>query len=73
MRLLCGEEAFEVEVRPEGPGLRATVGGQAFNLQVDALGPGVFVCRMGDRSETFHCLRDGDVVHLFWRGRAYRL
>jgi len=40
---------------------------------VEAVGPGVFVCRQGEGVETLHCVRDGDVVHLFWRGRAYRL
>src|SRR5205085_2252052 len=34
--------------------------------------PGIFVFRQGDRRETFHCVRDGDTVHLFWGGRAYR-
>ncbi len=50
-----------------------TVAGQAFEVQVEPAGPGAFVFRQGDRHETFHCVRDGDAVHLFWRGRAYRL
>ena len=60
MRFLCGEETIEVEVR-DGQG------------EVEPLAPGTFLFREGDRGETFHCVRDGDVVHLFWRGRAYRL
>ena len=28
--------------------------------------------RNGGR-EPFHCVRDGDAIHLFWRGRAYVL
>ena len=73
MRLLCGEETIDVEVTGGPGGARVTVRDQALELQVEAVGPGVFVCRRGDRVETFHCVRDGDVVHLFWRGRAYRL
>jgi len=34
---------------------------------------GVFVWREGDRVETFHCVRDGGIIHLFWRGTAYRI
>ena len=60
MRLVCGDQTFDVDVRT-GEG------------EVESLGPGVFVFRQGDRRETFHCVRDGDTVHLFWRGRAYRL
>jgi 3-methylcrotonyl-CoA carboxylase alpha subunit len=73
MRLLCGEEAFDVELRPGPAGARVTVAGQAFDLQVEPVGPGVFLYRAGERRETFHCARDGDVIHLFWRGRVYRL
>jgi acetyl/propionyl-CoA carboxylase alpha subunit len=93
MRLLCGDQAFAVDVRDGGDAAHVTVDGQAFDLQptsqvvaavqptrllvaamqVEEVGPGVFVCRQGDRRETFHCVRDGDVVHLFWRGRTYRL
>jgi 3-methylcrotonyl-CoA carboxylase alpha subunit len=42
-------------------------------VTVEALGGGIFVWREGDRVETFHCVRDGEVVHLFWRGAAYRI
>jgi 3-methylcrotonyl-CoA carboxylase alpha subunit len=60
MRLVCGDQTIDVDVR-DGEG------------EVEPLGPGVFVFRQGDRRETFHCVRDGDTVHLFWRGRAYLL
>jgi len=42
-------------------------------VNVDMVSPGVFVWREGARVETFHCVRDGEVIHLFWRGTAYRL
>jgi 3-methylcrotonyl-CoA carboxylase alpha subunit len=73
MRLLCGDKAVEVEVRESPQGAQVTVDGQALELQVDVVGAGEFVARWGPRREVFHCLRDGDTVHLFWRGRAYRL
>ena len=60
MRFVCGEETIDVEVR-DGDG------------EVEPMAPGTFVFRKGDRRETFHCVRDGDTVHLFWGGRAYRL
>ena len=60
MRLVCGDQTIDVGVR-NGEG------------EVESLGPGVFVFIKGDRRETFHCVRDGETVHLFWRGRAYRL
>jgi 3-methylcrotonyl-CoA carboxylase alpha subunit len=60
MRFRCGEETIDVE-------------GRDAQGEVEPLAPGTFFFRQGDRGETFHCVRDGDVVHLFWRGRAYRL
>jgi acetyl/propionyl-CoA carboxylase alpha subunit len=42
-------------------------------VSVEPVAPGIFVWREGARVETFHCVRDGDVIHLFWRGTAYRL
>ncbi len=72
MRLLCGDETIEVEVRDGGDAAHVTVGGQALVLQVEPVGPGAFVCRQGDRGQRFHCVRDGGVVTLAWRGRVYR-
>ena len=57
MRLLCGDHAHDVE-EGESP--------------VD-LGNGAFFVRDGDLGETIHCVRDGDDIHLFWRGAAYVL
>jgi 3-methylcrotonyl-CoA carboxylase alpha subunit len=73
MRLVCGDETIDVEVREGGAGAHVTVAGQEFEAQVEPEGPGTFVFRRGDRRETFHCVRDGDTLHLFWRGRVYLL
>jgi len=42
-------------------------------VSVELVAPGIFVWREGTRVEAFHCVRDGDVIHLFWRGTAYRI
>jgi acetyl/propionyl-CoA carboxylase alpha subunit len=75
MRVLCGDHAHELDARGgrDGGMTSVTVDGQVHELQVDGVGPGVFVATRGAHRETFQCVRDGDVVHLFWRGRAYRL
>jgi acetyl/propionyl-CoA carboxylase alpha subunit len=73
MRLLCGGESFEVEALPAPGRVRATVNGRALDLEVENVGPGQFACVLDGRRETFHCVRDGDVIHLARRGRTYRL
>ncbi len=73
MRLVCGDETIDIEVWEREGETRVTVAGQAIGLQVEAVAPGTFVFRQGDRRQIFHCVRDGDTVHLFWGGRVYRL
>jgi len=72
-RLRCGDERFEVAVRQGRGRSEVTVDGQGFALEVEAVAPGVFVARNGSAVRTFHCVRDGDEIHLFWEGVAYRL
>jgi 3-methylcrotonyl-CoA carboxylase alpha subunit len=57
MRLLCGDHAHEI-TEGESP---------------EDLGGGAFFVRDGDKGETIYCVRDGDAIHLFWRGAAYVL
>jgi 3-methylcrotonyl-CoA carboxylase alpha subunit len=73
MRLSCGGDQREVEVRESREGLQVVVDGAAVAPAVDPIGPGTFLWREGSRSETFHCVREGDTIHLSWRGVAYRL
>jgi 3-methylcrotonyl-CoA carboxylase alpha subunit len=73
IRLRCGDDVRAAEVRPSAEGVEVTVDGQAHAAQVDTLAPGVFVLRDGARRETFHCIREGARIHLFWRGAAYVL
>ncbi len=72
MRVLCGGSARAVEVREAGDSLEASVDGRAFAFAVRRVAEGTFVLEAGERRETFHCVREGDVVHLFWKGAAYR-
>jgi len=73
MRLACGEEQLEVELTSTSAGFQVRVGGQAFAPEVEELGPGSFLYRENGRTLVFHCVRDGDLIHLFWRGCVYRL
>jgi acetyl/propionyl-CoA carboxylase alpha subunit len=73
MRLQCGDDVREAIVREDAAGLTVTVDGTAFTLDVKETTAGTFTLRRAGAVETFHCVRDGDEVHLFWRGSAYRL
>jgi 3-methylcrotonyl-CoA carboxylase alpha subunit len=73
MRLLFGETAFEVATRPGSEGLTVTVDGQPHAATVEETASGTFVLRQGSGAETFHCVRSGDEIHLFWRGAVYVL
>jgi 3-methylcrotonyl-CoA carboxylase alpha subunit len=73
VRLRCGEETHVVEVRPAQGGLRVTVDGRAYDLELEEVAPGTFLARHDGRQELFHCVPDGDVVHLAWRGTVHRL
>jgi len=57
--LLCGERRYEVAPKslPD----------------VEDLGSGTYLWRDGLGSHVFHCVRDGDIIHLFWQGTVYRL
>jgi 3-methylcrotonyl-CoA carboxylase alpha subunit len=74
MRIVCGEDAREVAVRANGDGLEVAVGEERFTLKVEETAPCVFLLHDGgERPRTFHCVRDGETIHLFWQGVVYRL
>jgi 3-methylcrotonyl-CoA carboxylase alpha subunit len=73
IRLACGDDTREAAVRATADGLEVLVRGARFRFRLDEAGPGTFVLRNGHRVEPFHCVRDGEDVHLFWQGEAYRL
>lgn len=76
MRLACGSELYEVELRPAG-GARgeweAAVNGEPLRLAVSATGDGRCEVRHSGGTATLHFARDGATLHLFWEGVAYRL
>ncbi len=73
MRLVSGDDAREIAVRPAKDGIEVVVAGRALRLDVSSSGEGSFLLLHDGRREAFHCVRDGDTLHLFWRGRAYEL
>lgn len=62
-----------VAVSAHGGRLVVSVGDERFDPQVTTLGAGRFALSGEDRTRTFHCVRQGDELHLFWEGRVYRL
>jgi acetyl/propionyl-CoA carboxylase alpha subunit len=71
VRLLCGDDRHDIALRPTPDGVEVTAHGRAFRLRVTERAPGVFVVEDGASRETFHCVRDGETIHLFWRGVVY--
>jgi acetyl/propionyl-CoA carboxylase alpha subunit len=72
--MACGDLAREVTVRESGERREAAVDDERFVVTVEQTAPGVYLLRDGSgRAETFHCVRDGETIHLFWRGAVYRL
>ena len=73
MRLREGERVHEllVQATPEGPSV--LVDGRRVSVRVEEGHAGRFVVHHGSRPETLHCVRDGSLIHLFWRGVVYRL
>jgi 3-methylcrotonyl-CoA carboxylase alpha subunit len=73
MRLRCGDTMRSAELRATAQGVEVSVDGVAHAPDIEPLTAGTFVWRDGARRETFHCVRDGSRIHLFWRGVPYVL
>jgi 3-methylcrotonyl-CoA carboxylase alpha subunit len=73
IRLRCGDDVRTVEIRNGAAGIEVTVDGTAHQRNVEEIAPGTFVLHEGTARETFHCVREGARIHLFWRGAAYLL
>jgi 3-methylcrotonyl-CoA carboxylase alpha subunit len=73
MRLTWDGETHSATVDRGIPETAVTIDGQSFMLRLEETSPSAYLLRIGDRAHPFHCVRDGDVVHLFWDGAAYRL
>ena len=73
MRFVSGEDRHEVAARETRDGLVVTVDGIPSSPRVSEIAPGTFVLQDGLRSETFLCVRDGEGLHVFWRGIVHEL
>jgi len=73
MRLRCGGETFDVQVREAKGTFEARVAGREIHFGLEPAGPGVFVVRDGTRATTLHLAMDGAAVYLSWDGVAYTL
>jgi len=74
IRLRCGDELRQALVVAGSNGRpRVTIDGVAYSPEVEEVAPGRYVLVDGASRERFECVRDGDAIHLFWRGVAYRL
>jgi 3-methylcrotonyl-CoA carboxylase alpha subunit len=49
------------------------VGAQVFTLRIERGDERAYRVSVGDSVESLYCAADGATIHLFWRGRAYRL
>lgn len=76
MRLREGDLVHEIAVHPslgnEGP-TEVVVDGRRQTVWLRRVGEGRFVLRAGSLRETFHCVKDGATIHLFWRGVVHVL
>lgn len=50
-----------------------TVDGALVAVGVEPVAPGTFLLKDGDARRTFHCVRDGAVLHVAWNGHVYRV
>jgi 3-methylcrotonyl-CoA carboxylase alpha subunit len=73
MRIRNGERAHQASLRRSGEERLVTLDGALFRIALQQVSPATFVLQDGPRRETFHCVRDGSAIHLFWRGAAYTL
>jgi 3-methylcrotonyl-CoA carboxylase alpha subunit len=73
MRLRCGDELFQVELREVKGGFEASVNGQPVQLSLEMAGEGRCLVKRDAGTSTLHFVREGATLHLFWEGVAYRL
>jgi len=73
IRLRCGDDVRSVELRSTPDGLQVEVDGAAQAVEVERVGEGSFLARMGARHQPFHCVREGARIWLFWEGATYLL
>lgn len=73
MRLVCGAQAFDVELRPGREGVDAVVNGEPLRFALGPVRDGRCEVRLDADRLALHFARDGRTLHLFWQGVVYRL
>jgi 3-methylcrotonyl-CoA carboxylase alpha subunit len=73
MRVLGGDQEHQVAIHSSGENTTVVVDGETFAMVLRALSPGTFSLHREAGEEIFHCVREGPTIHLFWRGRTYRM
>jgi 3-methylcrotonyl-CoA carboxylase alpha subunit len=73
IRLLHGDDVHEATVHGGAGELEVGLGERRLRGRVAEIAPGSFLWEDGPRREIFHCVRDGDLVQLWFRGRVYEL
>jgi len=73
IRLALGDDVIEAVVQGKAGEVEVRLGERCVRGRIEQLGVGSFVWTDGARHETFFCVRDGDAVHLSWRGHVYQL
>ena len=73
MRLVCGDETIEVELRSARDGFEAVVGGKTLRFSLGPVKDGRCDVRREGEPVPLHFARDGRVLHLFWDGVVYRI
>ena len=73
MRLREGDRVHEILVQATPEGASVLVDGRRVSVRVEAMRAGCFVVHHGSRRETLHFVRDGSLIHLFWRGVVHRI
>lgn len=73
IRLREGDLSHEVQVRSSPGGLEVQVDGRVHRPVVEPLGAGRFVLLDGPHRRVFHCVRQGDSIHVAWQGQVHVL
>jgi 3-methylcrotonyl-CoA carboxylase alpha subunit len=73
VKIRDGERTHEIVVHGVGDETEVTVDGRRIRVRVQERSRGVFVLQGEKGQRTFHCVRDGDSIHLFWEGRVQKL
>lgn len=72
VRLRFGGKTYEATVVDGADGVQVTLDGERHEGRIEAGDGAAFSWRAEERGQTFHCVRQGDDLFLFWDGVAYR-